>query len=65
MQVKLNLLAAVAAGVTIGMLLSWAVHSRPDREMGRRLAAMQAEEVVYSLDAADRLLCEEQLGIRH
>lgn len=62
---RLDLLAASCAGLTVGMLISWTVHSQPDRELSKRVEALKAEETVYALDAADRMLCEEQLGIRY
>ncbi len=58
-----KLITGLLAGVVLGTLLAWSTLLQAERTMNRRIAKLKAEETVWALDTADRMLCEKHLGI--
>jgi hypothetical protein len=59
-----KILSSLAIGAVVGSLAAWAALSQADRSLDKKKAEMQSYETVWALDAADTILCEEQLGIK-
>ena len=59
-----KILASLSVGLVVGSLAAWATLSQADRTIDKKKAELKAYETSWALDAADTILCEEQLGIR-